>query len=344
MTDIFDRCIDLTFYDKEGKLISYLGCPPDAQKPEIVVEGTLLTINCTISTLVTITNLERDFPIYDVYYIKANLYYKNALVPVEKKGMELLLYSEWADQIKGPPDRQVQFHCLRASMSPTLLGTRIAFLSGFYDDKTKKTVSNTFDDFLKQLIIEYNKAVDSTCKGVVREWCQLNSTPVYKGIANELADKPVLVGATDATLLEFIDKASDLIKDVVSNPEYSYSDIDKKRLSKCLVIIEDKSLVVMPSVLEQDATEQYQPSNIVALSHAISLWRKGNIVHLKTLFDPRVKHSVKLQVPTYNLGGKQSLSRQVTVKGDTVGFVPIAGIQFKFGTVEHNSMEIMGVI
>lgn len=344
MNDVFDRCIDLTFYNEEGQLISYLGCPPDAQKPEIVVEGTLLTINCTISTLVTITNLERDFPIYDVYYIKANLYYKNALVPVEKKGMELLLYSEWADQIKGPPDRQVQFHCLRASMSPTLLGTQISFLKGFYDDKTKKSVANTFDNFLKQLIIEYNKSVDSTCKGVVREWCQLNSTPLYKGIANKLADKEVIVGATEATLIEFIDKASDLIKDVINNPAYELSDIDKKRLSKCLVLIEDKTLVVMPSVLEQDATEQYQPSNIITLSHAVSLWRKGNIVHLRSLFDPRIKHSVKLQVPTYNLGGKQSLSRQVTVPGDMVGFVPVAGIQFKFGTVEQNSMDIMGVI
>ena len=349
MAELFDKCIDLVFYDESGNKRHSILCNESGQKPEITIDTTLLSIDMAISTIITVTNLDRNFPIYDMYWIKATLYYNGPNVSKDiasKEGRELLLYVEWADQSKGPPDRQVQFHCLRASMAPGLIQTRIKLEEGLYDKDTKTNLTISFKRYLYMFIEEYNKQVKLTYANneALQSWCQLNSEPLCIGKAKEYVTEDVTPGKFEGSLIYGLEQLGSLINDTekVSKAANSKS----RRYPAVAVFIEDHNLVVVPTVNNnEDLTEGLAITERVKVSNAVSLYRVGNVVHLTMLFDPRISHRTAITVPTFNLGGKMSLSRQTGEDlGDEVTFLPIAGIKVKFGTVEQNKMEITGVI
>ena len=59
MAELFDRRIDLTFYSADGALLAEIKTPEIGPKPEIKVEGVMLNMQMSISSKVTVTNLER---------------------------------------------------------------------------------------------------------------------------------------------------------------------------------------------------------------------------------------------------------------------------------------------
>ena len=110
MAELFDRRIDLTFYSADGIPLAEIKTPEIGPKPEIKVEGTMLNMQMSISSKVTVTNLERTLDVDSVAFILADCYYGASALDITQH--KVFMYNVlWADQSKQPPDRQVCFNC-----------------------------------------------------------------------------------------------------------------------------------------------------------------------------------------------------------------------------------------
>lgn len=123
----FDRCIDLKFYDGDGKFLGRLDTPKRGMKPSIVIKGSLIEGSYDIDTYISVQNMSYDINIMNIETIEAHMYY-SGLSELEVltensnilKGGHTVIFSVlYADQEKEPPHRAVRFQCVVAAQDST---------------------------------------------------------------------------------------------------------------------------------------------------------------------------------------------------------------------------------
>lgn len=337
MNEYFDKRIDLIFYSEKGKTLGYLNTPDVGEKPDITIRGTMISEDSSISVDVTVTNLERDFPIDAVAWIKATCYYGRTMA--EGSAKSFLMYILYADQSKGPPNRQVVFKCVFSSSEPNLFNKTVSFNYAKEGKAVDRPLDSVLKDFLAQCR-EIQASMDYVkYGGDIRTFVQLTEEPKYIG-DQTLKNATVLMGYWSGTVYEFLSFIQAQFYD--KEPASEGSDLIHKFL-RLHVYFENNTLVVQKNPSYTEPFVDYGNAKI-RLKHVLSMYRRGPIVHLKTLFDPRISQTTSITISSYNMGGAKSLGKLVPLeKTELVRFTPIGGIQFEFGTVNGNSMEMQGV-
>ena len=155
MAELFDRRIDLVFYSSDGSELAKIKTPELGSKPEIKVEGTMLNMQMSISSKVTVTNLERTLDVDSVAFIFADCYYGASSLDVTQH--KSFMYNVlWADQSKQPPDRQVCFNCTTLGFSNDLASNKVSVKPKQNADG--KLIPFTHRELAELFVLGYNKA------------------------------------------------------------------------------------------------------------------------------------------------------------------------------------------
>lgn len=341
MYEFFDKRIDLYFYSEKGVSLGYLATPETGAKPEIIVRGNLITEDTALSLEIVVTNLERDFPLNEVSWIRATMYYGRTLAEESRKS--LIMNVLYADQSKGPPNRQVVFKCIVANATPKLLNQYIEFN---YSDKEGNKVDKSLDSILKDFIVKCRDIQSDwsaiSTGGDLRNQLFLQEAPVYLGSKGKsVANETIPIGYWRGTVYQFL---SFLMSQFPSIEKAVDEESSEYRYCPSIhIFFSDTALYVQGA----PSTEGYFVDNEnaeIRLNHVLSAYRQGPIVFLKTLFDPRIDQTKTITISAFNIGGVRSLGKLVplTKQGD-IKFTPIGGIQFEFGTINGNSMSMQGV-
>lgn len=337
MEQYFDKCIDLIFFDDDGARLGALETPFSGPKPDITIKGTLISISSAISTDITVVNLERDFPIDSVAWIKATMYYGRMN---SDNSLSMLFYVNYADQSKGPPDRQVIFRCIQASCCPDLEASRIKIK--FTDDKgtpQSKSLSYVLDQFLEA----YNSIQEVVMPGRVGLATAISKEIDWAG-SSSFKDRELVMGDVNMTVYEFFSYLMEQFQGVEAVGDKVKQLRNYNQLN--IYIRNSNTLVVQKNPSYSDPTVTGNKSDIY-LSHVISMYRNGPVAHVRSLFDPRISQSSTVHIDSLNMGGRRSLGKIVPLdksKLVSLYFTPIAGIQFEFGTNQGNYMDMQGVI
>lgn len=335
MEQFFDRRIDLRFYNESGKFLASISTPDIGQKPDITIKGTLISESSAISTDITVVNLERGFEVDSVAWIYAVMSYGR----MRKEGnyTSMLFYVQYADQVKGPPDRQVVFKCIQASSSPDIMGGRIK-LSHLED---KKAVGVPLHKFLAEFIEKLNDVFAITTTNDVKLLLKLNPEPSWEG-TEDAKELEVFPGSQELTVYQWFTWLNSQV--LYKEPSSLTNKVPRQFYGLHFFIRESKELVVQPTPTYNE-TNTRNGKSVVELTHVLSVYRNGNIIHVRTLFDPRIHQGTYLHISAFNIGGKRSLGKIVPLdKLDYVYFTPVGGIPFEFGTRQGNSMALQGVV
>ena len=342
MNDLFDRCIDVYVYDEAGKEIARIITPEYGPKPEIKVEGCIISNTYQISGKVTITNLERAINVDDSKYLRVDMYYKGS--QLFQNTHKSIWYSvQFADQSKQPPNRQVCFNCLVAGTTPDIMSTLITISK---QDANKKPIEDTLDNVLKLIITEYNKALLSAVNATMYDKFKLNATPVFRmgpTVAAVAKNSKIALQWNNVALSSILDSLT--MTTIEAEPTGENA---KTKISFCAYCyyIEENNLVVSlnPSELGNTITSP----DILKLDYVQSAYRYGPVIHVKSMFDPRIHQDVTIIMSATNLSGKKVAGKLVpllsTFGANMVQFRPVGGINFIFSTNGENYMTFQGSI
>ena len=122
----------------------------------------------------------------------------------------------------------------------------------------------------------------------------------------------------------------------------------KTKTTFCLYCyyIEENNLVVSlnPSELGMAVTSP----DVLQLDYVQSAYRYGPVVHVKSMFDPRIHQDVTVIMSATNLSGKKVAGNLVplisTFGANMVQFRPVGGINFVFSTNGENFMTFQGCV
>lgn len=341
MNDLFDRCIDVYVYDEVGKEIARIITPKYGPKPEIKVEGCIISNTYQISGKVTITNLERAINVDDSKYLRVEMYYKGS--QMFQNTHKSIWYSvQFADQSKQPPNRQVCFNCLVAGTTPDIMSTLVTISK---QDANKKPVEDTLDNVLKAVITEYNKALISA-EPMVYDKFKLNPEPVFRmdaALATIAKNSKVALQWNNVAISSILDALTMATVDAEPTGENA-----KTKTTFCMYCyyIEENNLVVSlnPSELGQTITSP----DVLQLDYVQSAYRYGPVIHVKAMFDPRIHQDVTVIMSATNLSGKKVAGNLVplisTFGANMVLFRPVGGINFVFSTNGENYMTFQGCV
>ena len=337
-TDLFDRCIDVSIYDESHVLIANITTPPYGPKPEIKVEGSILSNTYQISGKVTITNLERSVAIEDAGYLVVEMYYGGAAT--SKALRKSIIYKVlFADQSKQPPNRQVCFNCLVAGVTPDIMSkkTTIGKL-----DSNNKPLEQGFSEVLKEVIKAYNLALQTT-NGSWYSELKLDSEPELRMTASTqsvFSSLKVAAQWTDTSISSILESLS--LISVGTEPITKDSSENKEYLAFSYYI-ENNKLVVSENPSNKFTPIIGQPE--IELNYVLSAYRYGPLIHAKTLFDPRIHQDTVLRISNINLSGKRVAGNLVPKLGaEKVMFRPVGGIEFAFSTTGENYMQMQGTM
>lgn len=341
MNDLFDRCIDVYVYDEAGKEIARIITPEYGPKPEIKVEGCIISNTYQISGKVTITNLERAINVDDSKYLRVDMYYKGS--QIFQNTHKSIWYSvQFADQSKQPPNRQVCFNCLVAGTTPDIMSTLVTISK---QDANKKPIEDTLSNVLKLVITEYNKAL-ANAEPMVYDKFKLNEEPVFRmdaTLATIAKNSKVALQWNNVAISSILDSLT--MTTVEAEPTGENA---KTKTTFCMYCyyIEENNLVVSlnPSELGQTITSP----DVLQLDYVQSAYRYGPVVHVKTMFDPRIHQDVTVIMSATNLSGKKVAGKLVpllsTFGANMVMFRPVGGINFVFSTNGENFMTFQGCV
>lgn len=338
--DLFDRCINVQIYTKDRELIAEVETPEYGPKPEIKVEGTILSRTYQIGGKVTITNLERSIPVEHAEFLIVDIYYGGAASAAMHKQ---ILYSVlFADQSKQPPNRQVCFNCIVAGTTPDIMSSRTSI--GKLDDNNKP-MELSLDAILKDVINAYNKAL----RAAEPSWydtLRLAPEPELRMSAETEEDyNSITVAAqwTDASISEIFDS---LMEVTVATEPVAKDATSRKRYLAFNYYIDNNRLVV--AELPSNAFIPITGQKHLAMNYVLSAYRYGPQVHLRALFDPRIHQDMVISISATNLSGKKAAGDLIPLLSDTedgaVLFRPVGGIQFAFSTTSENWMQMQGVM
>jgi len=341
MNDLFDRCIDVYVYDEAGKEIARIITPEYGPKPEIKVEGCIISNTYQISGKVTITNLERAINVDDSKYLRVDMYYKGS--KIFQNTHKSIWYSvQFADQSKQPPNRQVCFNCLVAGTTPDIMSSLVTISK---QDVNKKPIEDTLSNVLKLVITEYNKALASA-EPMVYDKFKLNEEPIFRmdaTLATIAKNSKIALQWNNVAISSILDSLT--MTTVEAEPTGENA---KTKTTFCMYCyyIEENNLVVSlnPSELGQTITSP----DVLQLDYVQSAYRYGPVVHVKAMFDPRIHQDVTVIMSATNLSGKKVAGNLVpllsTFGANMVMFRPVGGINFVFSTNGENFMTFQGCV
>ncbi len=340
-TDLFDRCIDVKIYDAHRVLIAEVTTPLYGSKPEIKVEGTILSNTFQISGKVTITNLERSVPVEQAEFLDVTMYYGGAKTSqVLRK--HILYHVQFADQSKQPPNRQVCFNCFVAGTTPDIMNTPATI--GKVDAKNKP-IEQPLKQVLQEVISAYNSAVSNT----EPEWSKdllLSDEPELRMTAVTQAGFDQLTTAaqwTNTPICTILDSLMLITKEV--EPTTKDGKTNKIYLAFNYYVENNKLVVAeLPSNRFIAITSKEQ----LELNYVLSAYRYGPQVHVRALFDPRIHQDSIISINGTALSGKRVAGDLIPllkgVEGNNILFKPVGGIQFAFSTTEENWMQMQGTM
>ena len=338
---LFDRCIDVTVYDKNREPIATILTPEYGPKPEITVEGIIISNTYQISGKVTITNLERSIAVEEAEYLQVEMYYGGAK-KVKALRKTVLFKVTFADQSKAPPNRQVCFNCLVAGTTPDIMSYPVTI--GKIDGEGNPE-AQTFDSLLRDVIAAYNEAVANEVPSWTKE-LSLDSSPEYrltpstKETFESVHVSAQWVNTPISSILDSLMICSVSSEPITENATY------RKDYYAFNFYIDNKHLVVAenPSNNNIAFTEQEQ----LELNYVLSAYRFGPIVHVRSLFDPRIHQDILLSINGTNISGRKAAGNLIPLltysSSGEVKFRPVGGIKYTFSTTGENWMQMQGVM
>lgn len=336
-TDLFDRRIDVIMFDSSYTEIARVFTPDIGPKPEIKVEGVIISNTYSISSKVTITNIERSVPVESVRFLYVELYYGGARSNSLRKGF---LYDVlYADQSKQPPDRQVCFNCVVAGTSPDIMQQRCSI--GELNSEGQPT-EQTLDSLLRSFIVSYNLALSKYSNNpLLLKSLVLKEEPLYR-MASVYSDKykerPIAYQCSNATLSSVLDDLASASVDVEALTE------DASVLKEYYALnfyIEQNRLVVATN--PSSNAELLEEEGIIDFTYVISAYRCGVVLHCATLFDPRIHQDVTVRIARNAVVGKKVAGELLPMSTEVIRFRPVGGIKFTFSTTTENIMQMQGV-
>lgn len=339
-SDLFDRCINVQIYTKDRTLIAEVKTPEYGPKPEIKVEGTILSNTYQIGGKVTITNLERSIPVENAEFLIVDMYYGGAVsTAMHKKIIYNVLF---ADQSKQPPNRQVCFNCIVAGTTPDIMSSRTSVGKL---DANNKPMELSLDAVLKDVISAYNKALLVAEPSWYDTLC-LDLDPELRMTANTEANyNNITIAAqwTDTSISEILDS---LMEITVSTEPTAKGTTSHKRYLAFNYYIDNNKLVV--AELPSNAFIPITGQKRLELNYVLSAYRYGPQVHIRALFDPRIHQDMVISISATNLSGKKVAGNLIPLLSDAefglVLFRPVGGIQFAFSTTSENWMQMQGAM
>ena len=339
--ELFDRCIDVYVYDKAHNPIATVCTPEYGPKPEIKVEGTILSRTFQIAGKVTITNLERSIPVENAKYLMVEMYYGAARTK-DSMRKRVLYEVLFADQSKQPPNRQVCFNCIVAGTSPSLMSWRTSIGSV---DAEGKPLEQSLRQVLTDVIKAYNKGLESLNQSWYND-LRLDEEPELRMSSYALIkfeDYRTAAQWTDTPISDILDSLTVLSTDTEPIEEgatvarsyisFNYY-VDKNKL----VVAETPSNAFIPIAGQSE----------MELNYVLTAYRCGPQIHIRALFDPRIHQDVRVSINSAYLSGKKAAGEMIPlVKDPELGFVlfhPVGGIQFVFSTTNENWMTMQGVM
>ena len=335
--DLFDRKINVYIYDHSYSEIGKILTPNVGPKPDIKVEGTLISNTYAISSKVTVTNIERSIPVEQAKYLYVELFYGGATDSRLKKGF---LYDVlYADQSKQPPDREVCFNCLVAGTSPDILQQRCSIGEV---DAEGNPVKQTLDALLRTVISRYNVALfNSTKNALLMQTLMLESEPLYRMhslYAEKYKNKEIAYQCSNKMLCTIIDELSSASIEKEALDEDSPVYIEYYALN---FYIENNRLVVVTAPSE--SSELLDEEGVIDLSYVISAYRCGPVIHCSALFDPRIHQDATICISRNAVLGKKVSGELIPLPGEILRFRPVGGIKYSFSTTKDNFMQMQGI-
>lgn len=340
-TDLFDRCIDVKIYDANKGLIAEVTTPLYGSKPEIKVEGTILSNTFQIAGKVTITNLERSVPVEQAEFLDVTMYYGGAKTSQALR-KHILYHVQFADQSKQPPNRQVCFNCFVAGTTPDIMNAPATIGKV---DADNKPIEQPIKQVLRNLISIYNSAVLSTEPAWSKELIlesepELRMTAVTQAMFEQLT---VSAQWTNAPICSILDSLMLITKDVEPTTKDGKTN---KRYLAFNYYIENNKLVV--AELPSNRFIAITSKERLELNYVLSAYRYGPQVHVRALFDPRIHQDSIVSINGTSLSGKRVAGDLIPllkgIDGNTILFKPVGGIQFAFSTTEENWMQMQGTM
>lgn len=334
--DLFDRRIDVTIYDVDYHEIGKVCTPSIGPKPEIKVEGNLISNTYAISSKVTITNIERSVPVEDAKWLYVSMYYGGASkADTIKKGF--LFDVLYADQSKQPPDRQVCFNCLVAGTSPDIMQKKCVIGEV---DAEGNPIEQTLDTLLRSVIVQYNNALPND-NLILKKQLHLAPEPLYRMaevFAESYKNKKIAFHSSNSTLADVLDNlgAASLEKEKISEEQTVF--VEYYALN---FYVENNRLVVSTNPSEDHLL--YAEKGIIDLSYVISAYRCGSIIHCSALFDPRIHQDAVIRIRRNAVLGRRVAGELLPLSMEIVNFRPVGGIKYVFSTTQENSMQMQGV-
>ena len=342
MNDLFDRCIDVYVYDSSGLEIARVITPEFGPKPEIKVEGCIISNTYQISGKVTITNLERSINVEDSKFLRVEMYYKGSS-SFQAMRKSIWYSVQFADQSKQPPNRQVCFNCLVAGTTPSVMDTLITISK---QDANKKPVEDTLENVLKLLIIEYNKALLKSTDSTLYSVLKLQDEPTWRmpSIWSAIAkSSKIALQWNDVSISSILDSLT--MTTLEAEPTGENAKSNKTFCAYCYYI-ENNSLVV--SLNPSELGRSIVSSDNLELNYVQSAFRYGPVIHVKSLFDPRIHQDVTVIMSDTNISGRKVAGNLVpllsSIGANRIAFRPVGGIDFVFSTTGENYMQFQGCV
>lgn len=342
MSDLFDRCINVYIYDTSGKELARVITPKYGPKPEIKVEGCIISNTYQISGKVTITNLERSINVADTKYLKVEMYYRGSSI-LESMRKCIWYDVQFADQSKQPPNRQVCFNCLAAGVTPDILSHRITINELDANDEPLK---DTLENVLRRVIAGYNESLTKTVSQLMQSNFMLNSEPVFRMDASFAAKARTTDVALQWNYTPISTILDDLTMSTMDSEPVGTDASTKEEFPLYCYYIEDQNLVISlnPNTLGYTLTS---PDKI-SLDYVQSAYRFGPIINIKSLFDPRIHQDITVEISSTNVYGKKIAGSLIpllsSIGSDKVQFRPVGGINFVFSTTGDNYMTFQGCV
>ena len=335
--DLFDRKINVYIYDSAYSEIGKVLTPNIGPKPEIKVEGTLISNTYSISSKVTITNIERSIPVEQAKYLYVELFYGGATDSRLKKGF---LYNVlYADQSKQPPDREVCFNCLVAGTSPDIMQQRCSIGEV---DAEGNPVKQTLDALLRKVISCYNLALARATRNVLlMQTLLLEDAPLYRMhpiYAEKYKAKEIAYQCSNKMISTVIDELSSASteKESINEQETLFTEYYALNF-----YIENNRLVVVTAPSE--SAELINEEGVIDLNYVISAYRCGPVIHCSALFDPRIHQDATIRISRNAVLGKKVSGELIPLSGEILKFRPVGGIKYAFSTTKDNYMQMQGI-
>ena len=339
--DLFDRCINVQIYDDNRMLLAEVKTPEYGPKPEIKVEGTILSNTYQIGGKVTITNLERSVPVENAKFLIVDMYYGGASVSAALH--KQVIYSVlFADQSKQSPNRQVCFNCIVAGTTPDIMSSRTSIGKL---DANNKPMELSLAAVLKDVISAYNKAL-LAAEPSWYDKLRLEPEPELRMTATAKTNynsTTIAAQWTDAAISEILDS---LMEVTVATEPIAKDATSHKYYLAFNYYIDNNKLVV--AELPSNAFITITGKKHLELNYVLSAYRYGPQVHVRALFDPRIHQDMVISISATNLSGKKVAGNLIPLISDAelgvVLFRPVGGIQFAFSTTSENWMQMQGVM